>query len=96
MFVGAQLWLLRSNSVRKVECRNGLDPSLRVNDSWCGFTRQEMTSPKSRSKGISVVTRGSDSGTQKMKGTATYSPKLDSLEAGATAILQQIGEVSGG
>ena len=33
--------------------------------------------------------RGSDSGAQKMKGINTHSPKLDSLEARETAILQQ-------
>ena len=35
------------------------------------------------------MTRGSNSGAQKMKGITTHLPKLDSLEAGATAILQQ-------
>ena len=33
--------------------------------------------------------RRSDSGAEKMTGTSIYSPKLDSLEPGATAILQQ-------
>ena len=35
------------------------------------------------------MTRGSDSGPQKMKGTTTHSRKLGSQEAGATTILQQ-------
>ena len=35
------------------------------------------------------MTRRSDSGAEKMTGTSIDSPKLDSLEPGATAILQQ-------
>ena len=39
------------------------------------------------------MTRRSDSGAEKMTGTSIDSPKLDSLEPGATAILQQIWRV---
>ena len=35
------------------------------------------------------MTRGSNSGTHKMEGTTTHSPKLDSLEMRAMAVLQQ-------
>ena len=48
-----------------------------------------MTFSKVEIMGTSVVTRGSNRDAQKMKGTTTHSQKLDSLEAGAMAILQQ-------
>ena len=35
------------------------------------------------------MTRGSDSGAQKMEGTTTHSAKMNLLEAGTTVILQQ-------
>ena len=47
-------------------------------------------SPKSRSKGTSArMRRGSDWVLEKITGTSIDSPKLDSLEARTTAILQQ-------
>ena len=52
-------------------------------------------SPKLRSKGTSVATRGSDSGPQKIRGTTINSPKLDSLGATATVILQQHWRIGG-
>ena len=46
-------------------------------------------SPNSKIEITSAMTRRSDSGAEKMTGTSIDSPKLDSLEPGATAILQQ-------
>ena len=46
-------------------------------------------SPNSQIEGTSAMMRRSDSGAEKMMGTSIDSPKLVSLEPGATAILQQ-------
>ena len=48
-----------------------------------------LVSLKSEIERTSAMTRGSNSGAQKMTGISIDSPKLDSLEAEATAILQQ-------
>ena len=48
-----------------------------------------LVSPKSKIEITSAMTRRSDSGAEKMTRTSIDSPKLDSLEPGATAILQQ-------
>ena len=53
------------------------------------MTGRGAVSPKSNIEITSAMTRRSYSGAEKMTGTSIDSPKLDSLEPGATAILQQ-------
>ena len=87
--VGVQLWFLRSNVVGKAEHGNDIDSPSRVMAVGVASQDGGLFSPKSRSKGTSVMVRGSDQGSQKMKRTNIDSPKLDLGEVTEMTILQQ-------
>ena len=85
--VVAQLWLWRSSATRKAENGHDVDlPSRKMNVATASQDGG-LISPKSRSKGASVMMRQSNPGSQKTKGTSTNLPKLNLGEVTATVIL---------
>ena len=79
----------QSSATRKAEYGHGVDSPSRIMAVGADLQNGGLSSSKSKIVGTSEMVRGSEREPRKMKGTSIDSSNLDSLEATATAILQQ-------